>query len=108
MKDYINATYYYEKTLQLRKKYLPVNHPLLAMHYSKIGSLYLLAEDYSQALLYYEMTLEVLRKVLPSDYPLLTMPYRNIATVHRLMGNDLLAQSYNEKAEQCNLFGSKP
>ncbi len=50
---YTEAITYYEKSLEIREKTLPANHPDLASSYNNIGLVYKNMGEYSKALSYY-------------------------------------------------------
>jgi tetratricopeptide (TPR) repeat protein len=95
---YTEAITYYEKSLKIRQKTLPANHPLLATSYNNIGSVYDNMGEYSKALLYYEKALEIKQKTLPPNHPDLATSYNNIGSVYDNMGEYSKALSYYEKS----------
>jgi tetratricopeptide (TPR) repeat protein len=95
---YTEAITYYEKSLKIRQKTLPANHPNLATSYSNIGAVYDNMGEYSKALSYYEKALEIEQKTLPANHPSLATSYNNIGAVYDNMGEYSKALSYYEKA----------
>jgi len=96
--EYSKALEYYEKSLEIRKKTLPANHPDLATSYNNIGLVYRSMGEYSKALEYYEKSLEIRKKTLPANHPDLATSYNNIGLVYRSMGEYSKALEYYEKA----------
>jgi tetratricopeptide (TPR) repeat protein len=95
---YTEAIAYYEKSLKIRQKTLPANHPNLASCYNNIGNVYDNMGEYSKALSYYEKALEIQQKTLPANHPDLATSYNNIGLVYKNMGEYSKALSYYEKA----------
>jgi tetratricopeptide (TPR) repeat protein len=94
---YTEALTDYEKSLKIRQKTLPANHPHLATSYSSIGSVYDNMGEYSKALSYYEKAFEIYQKTLPANHPNLAASYNNIGSVYDNMGEYSKALSYYEK-----------
>jgi tetratricopeptide (TPR) repeat protein len=108
---YTEAITYYEKSLKIREKTLPVNHPSLAISYGNIGLVYHNMGEYSKALSYYEKALEIKQKTLPANHPDFAQSYNSIGEVYRNMGEYSKALSYYEKAleiRQKTLPGNHP
>ncbi len=95
---YTEAIAYYRKSLKIKQKTLPENHPSLATSYGNIGLAYDNMGEYSKALSYYEKALEILQKTLPANHPNLATSYNNIGLVYDNMGEYSKALSYYEKA----------
>jgi tetratricopeptide (TPR) repeat protein len=95
---YTEAITYYEKSLEIKQKTLPANHPDLADSYNNIGSVYDDMGEYSKALSYYEKALEIYQKTLPANHPDLATSYNNIGSVYVNMGEYSKALSSYEKA----------
>jgi tetratricopeptide (TPR) repeat protein len=95
---YTEAITYYEKSLKIRQKTLPANHPDLASSYNNIGTVYKNMGEYSKALSYYEKALEIRQKTLPANHPDLATSYGNIGGVYDDMGEYSKALSYYEKS----------
>jgi len=89
-----DAIAYYQTSLEIWKKCLPVNHPLLATSYSNIGNVYNRMGEFSKALEYYQTSLEILKKSLPADHPDLATSYNNIGLVYDAIGEYLKALEY--------------
>jgi Tfp pilus assembly protein PilF len=95
---YTEAITYYERSLKIRQKSLPANHPNLANSYNNIGLVYHNMGEYLKALSYYEKALEIKQKTLPANHPLLATSYNNIGGVYDDMGEYSKALSYYGKA----------
>jgi tetratricopeptide (TPR) repeat protein len=95
---YKGATTFYEKSLEILQRSLPLNHPDLAMSYNNIGNVYFNMGEYSKALSYNEKTLAIRQQSLPPNHPDLAMSYNNIGLVYFNMSEYSKALSYNEKA----------
>ncbi|CAF0851251.1 unnamed protein product [Adineta steineri] len=95
---YQEALTYYEKSLAIKQKTLPSNHPDLGTSYNNIGLVYYRMGDYPKALSYYGKDLAIKQQSLPSNHPDLGMSYNNIGVVYDSMGDYPKALSYYEKA----------
>ncbi len=95
---YTEAITYYKKSLEIREKTLPGNHPNLASSYSNTGLVYDSMGEYSKALSYCEKALEIDQKTLPANHPSLATSYNNIGLVYDNMGEYSKALSSFEKA----------
>jgi tetratricopeptide (TPR) repeat protein len=95
---YQEAITFYEKSLEIKKKTLPPNHPDLASSYNNIGNVYYNMGEYSKALSSHEKALEIKQQSLPPNHPDLAMSYNNIGEVYRNMGEYSKALSSYEKA----------
>jgi tetratricopeptide (TPR) repeat protein len=96
--DYKKAIEYSRKSLEIRQKTLPPNHPLLATSYNNIGLVYQNMGEYSKALSFYEKALEIWEKTLPPNHPDLATSYNNIGLVYQNMGEYSKALSFYAKA----------
>jgi tetratricopeptide (TPR) repeat protein len=92
------AIAYYEKSIEIKQKTLPVNRPDLANSYNNIGLVYHNMGEYSKAVLCLEKALEIEEKTLPANRPSLATSYNNIGLVYYNMGEYSKALSYYEKA----------
>ncbi|CAF4175665.1 unnamed protein product [Adineta steineri] len=95
---YQEALTFYEKSLVIRQKTLPPNHPDLASSYNNIGNVHDSMGNYPKALSSHEKALEIRQQSLPSNHPDLAGSYNNIGNVHRNMDNYPKALSSHEKA----------
>ena len=95
---YTEALEYYEKSIEIKKKTLPANHPSLAASYNNIGLVYYNMGEYSKALEYYEKSLEIRKKTLPTSHPHLATCYNNIGNVYGSMGEYSKTLEYYEKS----------
>jgi tetratricopeptide (TPR) repeat protein len=96
--NYKKAIEYFRKSLEIRQKTLPPNHPDLATSYNNIGSVYEKLGEYSKTLPFYEKTLEIFQKTLPPNHHSLATSYNNIGLVYDNMGEYSKALSFYEKA----------
>jgi tetratricopeptide (TPR) repeat protein len=96
--EYQEAIRFYEKSIEIYKKTLPLNHLNLAASYNNIGLVYDSMGEYSKALSYYEKALEISQKSLPPNHPSLASSYNNIGLVYKNMGEYSKALSSHEKA----------
>ena len=97
--EYGEALALYEKSLAIRQKSLPPNHPDLAKSYLKIGNVYFSMGEYSKALSYYEKALAIQQQSLPPNHPDLAKSYNwDIGNVYYGMGDYSKALSSHEKA----------
>jgi len=95
---YEEAVKYNHKSLEIKKKTLPVDHPILATSYNNIGSLYQDIGEYPNALEYFHKSLEIIKKSLPADHPDLATSYNNIGSVYQHMGEFAKALDYFHKS----------
>jgi len=95
---YAKAIESYEKALEIMKKILLADDPLLATSYNNIGFLYNSMGKYSKALEYYEKSLEIREKTLPIDHSSLATSYNNIGNLYNSMGEYSKALEYYEKS----------
>ena len=96
--DHQEALSSYERSLEIRKKSLPANHPDLATSYNNIGGVYEHMGEFSTALSSYERSLEIRKKSLPANHPDLATSYNNIGSVYDNMGEFSTALSSYERA----------
>ncbi len=92
---YTEAITYYEKSLKIRQKILPANHPSLVISYSSIGALYIKMGERSKAKSYYEKAYEIGQKALLANHPDLAT-CNNIGSVFNEFG------SVFNSMEQCS------
>jgi tetratricopeptide (TPR) repeat protein len=98
--EYQEAITFYEKSIEIKEKTLPPNHPKLAHSYNNISIVYQKMGDYSKALSYYEKDLEIQQQSLPPNHPKLAASYNNIGVLYKNMGDYSKALSSLEKALQ--------
>jgi tetratricopeptide (TPR) repeat protein len=84
--EYREGIVFYEKSLEIHKKYLSPTHPTLATSYNNIGNAYRNLGDYLKALLFHEKALAIRKQSLPSNHRHLAMSYSNIGNVCCDMG----------------------
>jgi len=85
MGEYSKALSSHKKALQIRQKYLPPNHPDLALSCSYIGNVYNKMKDYSKALSCYERALNIGQHSLPPNHPHLQIYKEHIKIIRKKM-----------------------
>jgi tetratricopeptide (TPR) repeat protein len=96
--EYKEAITCYEKSLTIRQKLLPTNHPDLAKCYNNIGLVYSDMGEYLKALSSHEKALKIRQGSLSSNHLDLAASYNNIGMVYYSMGEYSKALSSHEKA----------
>ena len=98
MGEYTKSLSFHEQALEMRKKSLPANHPLLATSYGNIASVYSEMGEYTKSLSFHNQALEIMKKSLPANHPHLATSYGNIASVYSEMGEYTKSLSFHEQA----------
>ena len=96
--DNEKALWFYDKSLKIRQKTLPPNHPDLASSYNNIGEMYRNMGEYSKALLFYDKSLEIDQKTLPPNHINLATSYNNIGSMYENIGEYSKALSFFDKS----------
>jgi preprotein translocase subunit SecA/nephrocystin-3 len=96
--EYQEAITFYEKSIEIEEKSIPLRHQNLANSYNNIGLVYDSMGDYSKALSSYEKALAIKQQSLPPNHPSLGSSYNNIGNVYSKMGDYSKALSSHEKA----------
>ncbi|CAF1566268.1 unnamed protein product [Adineta ricciae] len=96
--QYEEATKLYKKSLELRMKSLPSNHPDVASSYNNIGLVYSAMGDYPKALSSYEQVRNIQMQSLPLNHPDLAISYNNIGNVYSDTNDYAKALSFHEQA----------
>jgi tetratricopeptide (TPR) repeat protein len=78
---YVKALDFYEKSLAIRKKHLPSDHPDLGSSYNNIGAVHHYLGHYDIALEHYNRSLEIKMKSLPAQHPDVAMTYKKMGRV---------------------------
>ena len=86
------------KSLEIKKKRLPTDHPSLTTSYNSIGVVYRILGEYAKALEYYHKSLEIMKKRLPVDHPDLATIYNNIGLLYNRMGEYSKALKYHHES----------
>jgi tetratricopeptide (TPR) repeat protein len=92
------AITFYERSLTIYRKALPLNYTALANLYNNIGLVYFSMGDYVTALSSHEKALANRQQSLPLNHSGLAKSYHNIGLVNNRMGNYSQALSSHEKA----------
>ena len=95
---YEEAAKYNHKSLEIKKKGLPVDHPHLAITYNSIGMVCYSMGEYTKALEYNQKSLEIRKKSLPVNHLDLATSYNNIGGVYQDMGEYTKALEYTHKS----------
>ncbi|CAF1382373.1 unnamed protein product [Rotaria sordida] len=88
----------FEKSINIKLKYLPSNHPSLGITYSNLSDLYRANGDYEMALKYCQQALDIHVLVLPKDHIDLATTYNAMANIYIDSGNSIKAKENYEKA----------
>ncbi|CAF4055636.1 unnamed protein product, partial [Rotaria sp. Silwood1] len=94
------AVSFYKKSLEIKQKILPKDHPTLAPTYSNIGRLYDNMGDYSKALHFYEKARKIYEKSLSPDHLDLAICFGKIGLVYNNIGDYSKALQFHEKAHK--------
>jgi len=80
--QYVKAVEIYEKSLDIRQKSLPRNHPDLIVSYNNLAGVHNDLSHYSKALEFYEIALDIAKICLPTDHLDLAPIYNNLGLVY--------------------------
>lgn len=92
-----------QKSLEIRQKIFPPDHPGIALSYFNIGLIYTRMKEYSKALSYLKKTLRVQRRTHPKIHPDIARTYNSIGAVYYYMNEYLNALLYYEQALEIQL-----
>ncbi|CAF1434436.1 unnamed protein product, partial [Rotaria sordida] len=106
--QYNEAIKFYQKSLDIKEKTLPPNHPDLAASYNNIGAVYFNMGEYSKALSSHERALEIKKIALPPNHPDLAASYNNIGAVYFNMGEYSKALSSYERSLEIRKIALPP
>ncbi|CAF1304805.1 unnamed protein product [Didymodactylos carnosus] len=67
--EYDRAFEYYERSLKLREKCLPADHPHIATSLNNIASAYCAKGGYDRAFEWHERSVKIREKYLPANHP---------------------------------------
>ncbi|CAF1222444.1 unnamed protein product [Rotaria sordida] len=105
MSEYSKALSSHERSLEIKKKALPPNHPSLAGSYLNIGLAYSNMGEYSKALSSQERSLEIRKIALPPNHPDFAQSYNNIGMA-KILGIEsrygAICRSFHELAFKDN------
>jgi tetratricopeptide (TPR) repeat protein len=96
--EYKQAAIFYEKTIEIERKAIPLNHHSLANSTVNLANVYSSMGDYRKALSLHEEALKIYQKILPPNHPYLASSHSNIGEVYRNMGEYSKALLSHEKA----------
>ena len=96
--EYTEAIAYYEKSIELKEKYVSLNDLGLVNSYNNIGLAYESIGEHEKALWFHEKALTIQQQSLPSTHPHLATSYINIGNVYSSMGDYPKALSSDKKA----------
>ncbi len=82
----MEALDFYEKSLAIRKKHLPSDHPDLGGSYNNIGIVHDCLGHSDLALEHYNRSLEIRLKSLPAQHPDVAATYKNMGLVNEDQG----------------------
>ncbi|CAF4933927.1 unnamed protein product, partial [Rotaria sp. Silwood1] len=86
-RNYTEALEFYQKSLEIREKCLPSNHPDLAATYNGIGLIHDNMGEYAKALEFYQKSLDIQQTSISSNQPKLAETYNNIGAVYLHLGD---------------------
>ncbi len=98
--DYKQALEFYQKSLEIRQKYLDSNPSDLVNNYNSIGLMHDKMGEYSKALEFYLKSLEIGEKSLPSDQIDLAETCNRIGAAYCHIGEDTKALEFHQKSLQ--------
>ncbi|CAF4945942.1 unnamed protein product, partial [Rotaria socialis] len=81
-KKYFEALDFYEKSLALRRKHLPPDHPDLGGSYNNIGIVHWCLGHYDLALDHYNRSLKISLKSLPAQHADIASTYVNMGLAY--------------------------
>lgn len=87
-----------KKTLEIRQKILPSNHPDLAVIYNSIGLLHCTVGQFFKALESFHKELEIKQRSLSQNHPEFATVYSNIGLVYFNMNDHEKALEFYQKA----------
>ena len=96
--EYTEAIAYYEKSIEIKEKYVSLNDLGLGNSYNNIGLVYGSMGEHEKAFWFHEKALTIQQHSLPSTHPHLAASYINIGNVYSSMGDYPKALLSHEKA----------
>ena len=97
---YTEAIESYQQSTDIREKYLPSKHSLIAKCYNSIGHVYDCMGEYTKALTYHENALEIFQDILTLDDHELGGSYAYLANTYKFLGNYSKALRYVPRKNQ--------
>lgn len=100
LNNYTEALVYYQKAVDIQKRILPFNHPLIAETLSKMGVAYRHKGEYGEALTYHQKALEIKKLSLPPTHPSIALSLNCLGNVFVILGEfDEALKYYKETLE---------
>ena len=97
----------FNKSLEMRLKHLPANHPDISESYNNISSIYDSLDNYEKTINYLNKSLQNDMNCLPPNHPEFSTTYNNLATSLYKQGKVQEALVYMKKAH-ANLSANSP
>ena len=102
--DQTNALIYLQKALEIKKQFLPSDHPLLVTAHNNIGLLYDSMRQYSMAFTHYELALKIQEKIPSANLHMLSTIHNNIGYLHHTMPRSIKTVSFTVRIRNVNVF----
>ena len=83
--EYLKVLSYYERSLEIYKVALPLNHPNFATSYNNIGLVYMNMGEYSKTLSFFEKAHNIWVQVLHPTHPHIGMVKNFIEQVKKML-----------------------
>ena len=96
--DYTSALQFYQKSIDIRRQYLPPNHRSLSVSYNNIGEVQRQMGDYHSALSTHQKTLDMKQKSVRPNALSIATTYNNIGLASELLGEYSKALEFYQKA----------
>jgi tetratricopeptide (TPR) repeat protein len=96
--EYKEAAKFYEKSIEIRRKFIPSDHFNLAASILCLGNVYQNLGEYPKALSFHQEAVQIYQKIFPPNHPDLARSYHNIGNVYYCIGDNSKALTFYEKA----------
>ena len=96
--DYVSALSFYQKSIDIRQKFLPPNHRSLSVAYNNMGEVQRQMGDYYGALTSHKKTLDIKQKSLTPNHLSFATTYNNIGLTNESLGEYKIALEFYQKA----------
>ncbi|CAF4133365.1 unnamed protein product [Rotaria magnacalcarata] len=93
----------YEKSIEIRLKIFPSNHPSLSTSYNNIAMINSAQRNYTKTIEYLQKTLEIQLNSLPPHHPSLAITYQNLSMAYDRQHQSNKALECMKKAYQIDL-----